>query len=254
MSTPVSVVIAVKDRLESLKNCLYCWRRQDYPEQEYIIVDDGSSAKDGVEAMVYSFQLPNASIVRIENTRDRTPAIAWNAGFSHANGEFVIFTGGDLILSGWNIISEMVKQYIDRRISLTAYFLSKDQTTSLHTVDWKNEPKLIETLSGFWDTRIYWQDNKNIRDGWGAGLVSHVHGATKERWKWFGLFRSEDGHLVSDQDVYLREHQLGQYATTAAGIWAYHQWHPTPSTMAMPGYKYKSDDEARLLVPAEHED
>ena len=244
----VSVICAVKNRSKAFERCLYSWKSQTYPF-EFIVVDDGST--ENIKSVVDQ-NFPEAKYVRLESMRDRTPAVAWNSGYKVSQGDFVIVTNGDLILSHNAAIQDILDSYKGNRVSVLTYFLSKENTRDLDTINWKENPNLIAEMTNFWSYREYNQTNINA-DLLLAGLTTYVAGQTREDWDFIGLFREEDFQLGADQDLYLREVIFEKYADTAKITRAYHQWHSPPQVNLGASYIYKTERQARLLDPAERE-
>jgi len=249
----VSVIMAVKDRQGALENCLYSWSNLIYPSNyEFIVIDDGSEIDLQETVMSFSKDIKSLSYHKIPNKKDRTPNIAWNFGYKMSKYDFVVFTCGDLIISSKDILQRMVEAYQGERVSVLTYLLSQRMSFDLVTrIDWKSDPKLIETATHFWEDESV--DNFPNRNRLAAGLTSYCTGQYREDWKWIGGFRNEDTHLVSDQDMHLREKAVGRGVSTAQGVVAYHQWHQRP--MVTPGlsYVYENEQQARLLEPARKE-
>lgn len=247
----VSVICAVKDRIPLLKRCYHSWSNQTYPDFEFVVVDDGSKEKDEVR-LLSEVYFPDVKIRRLEREKDRTPAVAWNRGFEVSTGEFVIFTGGDTILSNYTAIQDILDSYDGERVSVLTYFLSDKHNALIETIDWKKDPKLIESLPGFWDyipANHFTSNRLNLA----AGLTTYVTGQPRKDWEWFGLFREDDYNLGSDQDVHIRERFLGRGCSTAKNVRAYHQWHRAPDVYSGSGFIYKTERQARLIDGAERE-
>jgi GT2 family glycosyltransferase len=87
----VSLIIPTHNRRESLRRCLAGTMRQDYPEYEVIVVDDGST--DGTREMVET-EFPQ---VRYVGQPNRGPAAARNTGIRLAGGEILAFTDDDCV-------------------------------------------------------------------------------------------------------------------------------------------------------------
>jgi len=88
----ISVVIPTYDRKARLRECLRAVTRQDYPDYEVIVVDDGSS--DGTAEMVAS-EFPQVRLIR--QPTNRGPAAARNRGIEMATGEIIAFTDDDCV-------------------------------------------------------------------------------------------------------------------------------------------------------------
>lgn len=85
----VSVVVPTYNRKKLLEKCLNQLSRQDYPDYEVIVVDDGST--DGTDLMVKQ-KFPQVVYVRQIN---KGPAAARNLGIKQATGQIVAFTDDD---------------------------------------------------------------------------------------------------------------------------------------------------------------
>jgi glycosyltransferase involved in cell wall biosynthesis len=85
----VSVVVASHNGDRTLKTCLDSLERQNYPDYEIILVDDGST--DTTPSI--AAQHPNVHCVRHE--RNLGLSAARNTGIAAANGEIVAFTDSD---------------------------------------------------------------------------------------------------------------------------------------------------------------
>ena len=247
----ISVVIAVKDRLPLLRRSLQSWMDHDYPDYEVILVDDGSKNLAMVKGAVKEFEkrISDLQSIRLESSGDRTPTYAWNAGFKKSTGDFVVFTGGDFIISQKDLLKKLVEGAKDKtRLSVVALFLSQAMTNALDTIPWQSNPLLIQSLPGFWEymdgTKIL--NNRDIAKPWLAGIHTYLTGQLRKDWEYFGLFREEMSHLVADQDVHLRELKLGWRVDTPKEIHCYHQWHPRPQVPIGGSHTYTTEEQARL--------
>jgi len=87
-----SVVIPTYNRKDILRHCIEAATKQDYPDYEVIVADDGST--DGTEEMVRR-EFPQVRYIRQEVNRG--PAAARNRGIQAATGDFVAFTDDDCV-------------------------------------------------------------------------------------------------------------------------------------------------------------
>ena len=244
----ISVICAAKNRPVLLERCLTSVAYQDI-DFEFILVDDSS---DEPISHIPSMVGIDAKYVRLESTKDRPPAISFNEGFKNSTGNFVIMMCGDIILSDKDVFRKFLDCHTGQKISLLTYFLSMEMTRELDNIDWKNNPRVIEEIDGFWNFRLPHHSTTNIQNI-AAGLTSYATGNTRERWEYIGLFRNEEHHLVSDQDMHLRERCLGFGVDTVLDVCAYHQYHQSPDVAVGKSYIYKNEQQARLLEPAERE-
>jgi GT2 family glycosyltransferase len=100
---PISVVIPVYNCSHTLAGCLDALSRQDHPDYEVIVVDDGST--DGTVKICESY--PDVRVIRVENGG---PSRARNIGTGMARGQIVVFTDGDCIAdTKW--LSELEKGF-----------------------------------------------------------------------------------------------------------------------------------------------
>lgn len=253
----VSIIMGALGRPEETRRTLKSYTKLTHPSWELIFMNPTRAGvgEDNLEFLYDEFKdiLP-IRYYHLEEGESRTPAMTWNTGMSHAEGKFVIVCSADILLSYSDLIERYLAQYSDRRISTNIYFLTKDMTDMLGTVDWYGNPDVIQTFPSFFSEEINGQTN-HARTS--AGLLTHHTGMTKDRWEWFGKFRTEVSHLVNDQDVVVRENALGIEVDTVEGYVAYHQAHPpivgSYQPVNSPGWHYANEMQARLLEPAERD-
>lgn len=233
--TSVTIVMAVTNRPKLIRNALISWARIDYPDYQLLLIDDASGNPE-VEKIADEFK-SKIPLTFYKETAWKNICQVWNKYGKSADGEYVIFSMADEIVSHRDIIQKMFECPSTNRTSIFTYFMNQDQTNFLDTVSWQDDPLIIP---------------KPLTDQTTAGLISHITGNYKKNWEQFGWFRDmEDGHLWLDQDVHLREVQLGIPAQTPEDVYCLHQYHlffSRPATA--PGFTYKTDGEARLLEPA----
>lgn len=256
MTPKVSIVMSVCDRPTILKNSLDSYSCLSYPDCEFLFYDNGSVMPNQEQGIIQSFG--ESCSVPIRYTRfDTVRAVnrVWNQGLEEASGDFIIFAQMDFILSSKDLVEKMLGAYQEGlRVSILPYFLSEKNSMELSTIDWRNNPKLIETLTQFWILPD--AAGRRNMDITSAGIFSYITGQYRRDWEYIGGFRKETyGHLWLDQDLHKREQVLKKPVITPSGICAYHQWHPTPSVeQRIPnmshGYIYRNEREARLLEPA----
>lgn len=245
----VSIVMSCSDRVQTLKNTLESWSRITWPDYEFILIDNASKDKKEVwelaqniyARMRYFHFIRNESLVWVNNV--------WNrAAREYTHGEYVIFAMQDELLSDYDLLQKMIA-YGDKRATVNTYFLGEKMKLP---EGWLDNPKLIESIPGFWDFEDKGSTNRDKVD---ASLLSHIIGWTRERWDWFGWFRKNDvGHLWLDQDVVIRSRVLGIQSETVSSC--YHQFHPTfidPRWLA-PGYHPVNERQARLLEESERDE
>jgi cellulose synthase/poly-beta-1,6-N-acetylglucosamine synthase-like glycosyltransferase len=112
---PVSVVVPVHNEERRIAGLLESFAAQDYPEAEYVFVDDRSD--DGSAAMLAGFAAGrrNVRIVTLkENPGPNHKQYALGRGISVAAGDFLLFTDADCqVPPGW--IRAMVERMADEK-------------------------------------------------------------------------------------------------------------------------------------------
>jgi glycosyltransferase involved in cell wall biosynthesis len=90
-----SVVVATRDRPESLANCLCSLTSLEYPRYEILVVDNAPSTPD-TAALVQGMARSGAPVRYLQEQR-RGLSWARNHGLRHAKGELVAFTDDDVV-------------------------------------------------------------------------------------------------------------------------------------------------------------
>lgn len=240
MSNPsVSIIMSVTNRPKHLLNSLKAWSRIDYPNFEFIIVDNATKNFE-IEFVVKGFDKKFPITFYKEETLQNVNRI-WNKYGKASKGEYVIFSMMDEIISHKDIIQKMMD--CSARASIFTYFLTDVGTMALDNLGWESDSSLIP---------------KPYTEQTSAGLLSHITGNYRNKWNWFGWFRDDpDGHLWLEQDIHLRERCLDSkyWCQTSKDVYCLHQYHTSalPRNFMRPGYIYKTEAQARLLEPAERE-
>lgn len=104
----ISVIIATRDRTDSLAECLDAFDHVDYPNYEIIVVDN-APATDATANLIASNYAGNP---RIRYVTELHPGLGWahNCGLSHARGEIIAFTDDDVVVDRhW--LSELLRGF-----------------------------------------------------------------------------------------------------------------------------------------------
>ena len=113
----VSVIIPVHNESHRIEGLLKSLAVQDYPEAEYIFVDDRSQDKsaDMITAFIQQLEKPAARIITLrENPGPNHKQYALARGIEVSSGEFLLFTDADCeIPPFW--IRGMVKRMFDKK-------------------------------------------------------------------------------------------------------------------------------------------
>ncbi len=129
----VSIVVLNWNGKHFLKDCLETLLKQDYPNFEIIVSDNGST-DSSVEFVGRNF--PSVRIV--ENKANLGFSGGNNAGIKAAKGEYVLLLNNDMVFHREDCISELVRAAeSDKRIGIVGgMFL------------WAKEPKRIQNVKG----------------------------------------------------------------------------------------------------------
>lgn len=246
-----SVIMSFKYRPTMIRT-LESWK--DLPEDvEFLFCDNASADPATAKEIVEKSGLRVGAYLRND-----VPVCAnrnWNALYKEAKGDFIVFTMQDEIISTKNIIARMLDSYHPgERVSVLPYELNAEMTWALDMIPWKEDPRIIEKLPGFWTDS--WCVNQTRHE---AGLLMHTTGMFREDWDYFGLFRNEDGYLLQDRDIVLREAVLGKKVHTPdprTSVCSYHQFHDRwipKEWIQGPSFTYHTEREARLIDPVEQD-
>jgi glycosyltransferase involved in cell wall biosynthesis len=251
----VSIIMSCCDRSNALRNTLESWTDLTYPNYEFFLYDNASDNEAAIQKVVEEFSPRFPDFHFIRNHTHANFNMIWNkVAKLFSTGEYVIFAMADEIISTKDIIQRMAEMPIDARCSVNTTYLDPVMTKELDTLKWKKDPRIIESIPGFWNYKIADLDNRDRVNPLGAGLLSHITGWTREKWEWFGWFRDEPtGFLWIDQDVVMRSRCLKIGTHTVPDVLCYHQHHAPGVFDIQPGYRYRNERQARLLEPAERD-
>lgn len=238
--THATVIMAATNRPHHLRNTLRSWCNIDYPSFDFILVDNASGCPE-IEEIAGEFKN------KLNLTYYKEPSwiimnVLWNKYAKTYAGDYVVFAMQDEIVVGNDVIQQM-QEFPESRASIFTYFMNQAETQAIEGLGWQSDP-----------TRIH----KPLTTETSAGLISHITGASRKYWDWFGWFRDDErGHLWLDQDLHIRECAIGNTCKTPANAYCLHQWHPVsnhlPHDFTRPGYQYANEAQARLLEPAEQD-
>lgn len=173
----VSVVIPTYNRKEQITKTLISLFNQIYPKNKYeiIVVDDGSN--DGTEMVIKELIKTSPCKIKYYKQKNKGPAAARNLGISKAEGDLILFTDDDCILTeSWidNIISgytspriggvggplkisanenNIISQYYSfHKINETPPFINNDELAFLITGNASYKKDLLIKVGGFDET------------------------------------------------------------------------------------------------------
>lgn len=112
----VSLIIPIYNEFTYLRGCLDCIIRQDYPNLEVILVDDGSDIECLSISREYRDNYPNIRLIECENSG---VSHARNVGINAAKGDLITFVDSDDLVSS-SYVSSLVSQFDDYEVDIAA--------------------------------------------------------------------------------------------------------------------------------------
>lgn len=104
----ISVIIATRDRTDSLADCLRAFDDVDYPNYEIVVVDNAPTTAATAELIASRY----AGDPRVRYVTEPHPGLGWahNCGLAQARGEVIAFTDDDVIVDRhW--LSELLRGF-----------------------------------------------------------------------------------------------------------------------------------------------
>lgn len=104
----ISVIIATRDRTDSLAGCLAAFDDVDYPNYEIIVVDNAPATDATADLIATRY----GDDPRIRYVKEPHPGLGWahNRGLRHAEGTYIAFTDDDVIVDRhW--LSELLRGF-----------------------------------------------------------------------------------------------------------------------------------------------
>jgi cellulose synthase/poly-beta-1,6-N-acetylglucosamine synthase-like glycosyltransferase len=139
----VSVLVPVRNEETRLAGLLESLARQDYPQAEFVFIDDGSTDKTPELLKEFAASCPAAKIITLaENPGPNRKQYALTRGIDAARGSLLLFTDADCELPpGW--IGAMTERMADGRAALVIgpVFKKPDAVTEAR-------PRSIHTTGG----------------------------------------------------------------------------------------------------------
>ena len=138
MGELVSVIVAVYNIENFIKDCLDSLVCQTYRDYEIICIDDGSTDRSSEILKQYEAKYPRISVIQISH--GNLPNVR-NIGVSAAKGDYIVFVDGDDIVNEKYI--ETLMEGMDRGADLTfcGYKKFKNKEEVLNKVLKINKPK-----------------------------------------------------------------------------------------------------------------
>ena len=140
----VSIVVLNWNGKRFLKDCLGGLLKQDYPNSEIIVADNGSG--DGSQEFTRE-SFPSVRIV--ENGRNLGFSGGNNSGMRACRGEYIVLLNNDMVFHRKDCISELVKSAeSDEKIGIVGpMFLWASQPKRIQNVMGASLPKVLPSIS-----------------------------------------------------------------------------------------------------------
>lgn len=137
---PVSVIICAKNETENLKKYLPEVLRQDYPDYEVIVVNDGGSEETEILLRDMKLLYPHlrSTFVPDGTTNLSTKKLALTLGIKAAKNDWLLFTDADCIPESDQWIASMARNFTPKAefvLGYGAYFTEKGFLNKLITYD-----------------------------------------------------------------------------------------------------------------------
>lgn len=120
----LSIIIPIYNEGNCLEDCLLSLKKQSYPKQEILVVDDGSTDN--------SIEIAKKFNVKILTQNHKGPGTARNLGASSAKGEILVFVDSDMTFEK-DFIKDLTKPIIS---GSTIGTFSKNELVSNNNNPW----------------------------------------------------------------------------------------------------------------------
>lgn len=117
MNELVSIVVPIYNMGDSIETCVKSLKKQDYPNIEILLVDDGSKDDSYDRCMKLAEQ---DARIRAYHTENRGSGPARNYGIEHAKGRYIYFPDADDFLES-DAITTMVQAMNDGKYDLVVF-------------------------------------------------------------------------------------------------------------------------------------
>jgi len=216
----ISVIMLNYNGLKYIKRTIPQILKLDYPNYEFIIVDNGSA--DGSIEFIKEMQIKSEKVkIRlIENGENLGYSKGKNIGVKHAKGEYVLLLDNDVLIKNIKTLEELIKCYASYKkiafLYVPLFDLKKNKST-LYGVFYsiygtlENKP-LVSKASLSIPTKPYF-----IGSPTGADIFFK-----KSNWKKIGEFDDSQPFNIDDVDIGARSWILGYENYSLRNSYFYH--------------------------------
>ncbi|MCB9252536.1 MAG: glycosyltransferase [Flavobacteriales bacterium] len=220
---PVSVILTSKNELRFIKENLDLYLRQDYPEFEIIIINDGSW--DGTDEYLeeISKSEPKLKVVSINQDEKyaKNKKFALTMGIKASQYEWLLFSNIDAVPKGNRWILEMSKGMTDDKEMVLGYSGYKKKNSILNLLlHWDSVVTAMRSFSYALRNKAFMSAGSNIAYKKSLffsvkGFASHQHIIAGEE----DLFINETANKTNTTIVY-----TGESFTTSLKEFGWKQW------------------------------
>ena len=112
----ISIITIVRNGRQFIKETIKSVLGQSYKNNEYIVIDGGST--DGTVGII---KLYESQITKWVSEKDEGIADAFNKGLSHATGDYVLFLNSDDALANSEVLAVVAKKIIENKFPILIY-------------------------------------------------------------------------------------------------------------------------------------
>src|SRR5258708_6553179 len=199
-SPKVSVVIPMRNSSSTIIETLEGLKKQEYPVEEIIVVDNVSSDNSIELVKNYVKKNPSMHIKLLQNKTNIMIARSQDRGVSVAKSPYIVFTHSDCRFVSKNVISKLIKPII-KDASIVATYGGTENPLEV----WKKYP--------FWEKILLSKDAGKLQI---PGLLGKVDCIQKKAFLSIGGHDTKgfDNYGCEDADLHLRLKKIGKIVAT----------------------------------------
>lgn len=198
----VSVVIPMRNSSSTIIETLKGLKKQKYPIEEIIIVDNVSSDNSLSLVQHYAKKNPTMKIVLLQNKRNIMIARSQDRGVKKARSPYILFTHSDCRFVSSSVVSTLIRPIIEDASIIATYGGTENPLNV-----WNQYP--------FWEKVLLAKDAGKLQI---PGLLGKIDCIQKNAFLSIGGHDTEgfDNYGCEDADLHLRLKQKGNIVATSA--------------------------------------